>query len=70
MPRTAATFTQADIARAIRAAKAEGMRVRLTRGGDLIIESPLESPPTAMDLPPATAERDAGDSGARKPLVF
>jgi ABC-type branched-subunit amino acid transport system substrate-binding protein len=72
MPRTAASFTQADIARAIRAAKAEGMRVRLLPSGAMVIEPPAEAeapiaPPTAPAEPPEPLQPTPCTA---KPLVF
>lgn len=52
MPRRAASFTQADIARAIRAAKQEGAaRVTVKQSGDVVIDlrEPTEFPPQSPD---------------------
>lgn len=38
MSRTPARFTQADLNRAVKVAAAQGMRVRVTRTGDIILE--------------------------------
>jgi hypothetical protein len=66
MPRTAARFTQADIARALRAARGLGMRVRLAASGDIVIEPAAE---TAADQPPPAAP-GGGGLPDRAPLVF
>ena len=59
MPRTPARFTQADIARAIRAIEQSGadVEVILTRGGDMrIVRGGTVSPRDAA--PPLDAEKE------------
>lgn len=53
MSRRAAAFTQADVARALRAAEqvAPGkLRVRVSREGEIIVE-PAETPPSPPTVP-------------------
>lgn len=38
MPRTPSRFTQSDLARAARVAVETGLRVRVTREGDIVLE--------------------------------
>ena len=66
MPRTAARFTQADIARALRAARGFGMRVRLAASGDIVIEPAAEM---VADQPPRAPPMGQGLPD-RAPLVF
>lgn len=47
MPATAAKLTQADVARALRAAKAEGMTVRILTDGSLLLVPMPETPKPA-----------------------
>jgi hypothetical protein len=66
MPRTAASYTQADIARAIRAAKAAGWRVRLA-GGEIIIEEATDKDSLQVAAQPT---QPAPAPCQRAPLVF
>jgi hypothetical protein len=38
MPRTPARFTQAEISRAAKVAVANGLRLRMTKAGDIVLE--------------------------------
>jgi hypothetical protein len=54
MPRRPATITQADVARAIRAARQTGVtKVEITPGGSILFDlAPTSAPSTAVDLEP------------------
>lgn len=54
MPRRAATFTQADFARAIRAAKSLGMTVRVLPDGTMeFVNEPSPAPDVTPERPVA-----------------
>ena len=54
MPRRPATITQADVARAIRAAKQTGVQeIEIKRDGSILFRlPPTSAPSTAVDLEP------------------
>jgi hypothetical protein len=58
MPSTPAKFTQADLARAIRAAKAEGMTVRVLRDGTIEIVPVSGGDPDLRPEAPVAARRE------------
>lgn len=58
MSRTPARFTEADLNRAAKVAKARGFCVRVTKAGDIILE-----PHVAQDEPPKPALDTGLDTG-------